>query len=192
MIPDFGLGEVLPPFMGGDAVGQNFPRSPYLATMSQVVTRFATSPTRVSILRGFLNFRSSLAAAGFESGYQWLDGSFVEACEVVKGRAPDDIDVVSLLSRPRDHIEDARWLHFVEQHGDTLLDSSHCKQAYQCDAYFIDLGIDPELIAEQAAYWFGLFSHQRGTFRWKGLVQTNLRCDDEVARRLLNEVEARW
>ena len=184
------MGGVLPPFMGGDAVGAFHPRSPYLASMSELAQRFATSPERVSILRCFKRLRDALRGVGFEHGFQWIDGSFVEACETVKGRPPGDVDVVSVLHRPQAHHDQAAWADFVVNHSTTLLDPDHCKATYSCDAYYIDLDIFPRDISEQSAYWFGLFSHQRDTFRWKGLVQVDLQSDDEAAMHVLDGIEA--
>lgn len=191
MIPDFGLGEVLPPFTD-DVAGLSAPRSPYKATMTEFVTRFATSPERANILRGFKGFRDAIRDIGFQQGFQWINGSFVEACELVKGRPPNDIDVVSVLHRPDAHVDDIVWETFVDAYEDTLLDPAHCKKNYLCDAYFIDLDIPAQIVSEQTAYWFGLFSHQRRTFRWKGLVQIDLQCDDDAAMRDLTEIEAGW
>lgn len=190
MIPDFGLGNVLPPFMDEDATGLAQPRSPYRATMSEFVRRFATSPERAQILRGLKGLRDTLRGLGFDQGFQWINGSFVEACEIVKGRPPEDVDVVSVIRRPAAHVDEADWGAFVAQHLDTTFDAQHCKQTYLCDAYFVDLDVDPLLTPEQIAYWFGLFSHQRDTFRWKGLVQVSIQCDDDAAMEALDEIEA--
>jgi hypothetical protein len=193
VIPDFGLGDVLPPFMGSDITGElKFPRSPYISTMSGLVDRFATSPKRASILRGFCAYRQALRAVGFDDGFQWIDGSFVEACEVVKGRPPSDIDIVTLVHRPANYREAGLWMQFLAQHGGNLLDSQYCKATYLSDAYTIDLDIDADLIVENTAYWFGLFSHQRDTFKWKGLVQIDIASDDNEAMALLAEKEAQW
>lgn len=192
VIPAFELGNVLPPFMHGDVVGVWAPRSPYQASMTELVARFATSRERAAILRGLKQFRDDLRRVGFAEGFQWLDGSFVEACELVKGRAPGDIDVVSVLRRPLAVAGDLAWQQFVAQHGGTLLDSDHCKATYSCDAYFIDLNIPPRYVSEQTAYWFGLFSHQRDTFRWKGMVQVDLQSDDDAAMQTLARIEAQW
>lgn len=192
MIPDFGLGHVLPPFMLGDVVGQFAPRSPYIASMSDVVRRFGLTPERTAILRGLISFREALRGVGFTDGFQWIDGSFVEACEIVKGRPPGDVDVVSVVHRPVLHAGDPEWQAFVDQHGPTLLDQDHCKATYSCDAYFIDLDIPPPDVSQQTAYWFGLFSHQRDTFQWKGMVQVDLQSDDVVALQVLEGIEAAW
>lgn len=178
--------------MEDDVVGAFAPRSPYKATMSEFVGRFCTSPERAAILRGFKRFRDELRVVGFEAGFQWVDGSFVEKCEAVKGRPPSDVDVVSVLHRPVAHAGAVQWAAFVDAHGDTLLDQAHCKEEFSCDAYYIDLDIPSSLISEQTAYWFGLFSHQRDTFRWKGMLQIDLQCDDDAAMISLEEIEAAW
>jgi hypothetical protein len=192
MIPDFDLGNVLPPFLCGDVVGQFLPRSPFSATMLELVETLATSPERAAILRGFRNFRDAARGIGFTNGFQWIDGSFVEACEIVNGRPPGDLDVVSVLSRPPAHAGDEDWQAFVLAHQPTLFDPDYCKANYSCDAYFIDLGIVAQEVSEQTAYWFGLFSHQRDTFRWKGLVQLDFNDDDQAAMDRLTEIEATW
>lgn len=192
MIPDFGLGNVLPPFTANDVVGQFAPRSPYITTMTELVNRFATSPERASILRGFKTFRDKLRETDFINGFQWINGSFVENCETTNGRPPNDIDVVSLLYRPNQHFEAPDWHSLIETFDSTLFNQDYCKHAFKCDAYFIDLDAPPDLVAQQTAYWFGLFSHQRETFRWKGMVQIDLQCDDEAAMQSLAGIEAAW
>ena len=39
---------------------------------------FAASPDRIRILRGLLAYRAPLRQRGISSGFQWLDGSFLE------------------------------------------------------------------------------------------------------------------
>lgn len=193
MIPSFGLGQVLPPFTGSDETGAHgFPRSPYAATALELVQRFGTSTERGAILRGLLDYRAALRAIGITSAIQWIDGSFVENCEVVKSRPPADIDVVTLLRRPSAHAADADWDAFINANAHLFLDHGGVKATYQCDAYFIDLDIDPILANQQAAYWFGLFSHQRTTFRWKGLVQLDLMCDDPAAAAEITALAPTW
>lgn len=193
MIPEFTHGEVLPPFTNEDVVGQfRSPRSPYNASFSDLVDRFATSPERAAILRGLKRYRDVLRGEGFQHGFQWIDGSFVENCEVVRRRPPGDVDLVSLLRRPPHVRTDAEWSVFLDARWDEVFDSDYCKGMYHCDAYPIDLDASPEIVCEQTVYWFGLFSHQRDTFRWKGLVQIDLQSDDEAAMERLLEIEATW
>lgn len=192
MIPDYNDGGVLPPFVGGDATGeQQLPRSPYRSSMLALVDRFATTKERCVILRGLLGLRARLRDAGLSEGLQWVDGSFVEDCEAVKGRPPGDVDVVNLLRRPNGYEDDADWIAFLTGIAD-LLDPTQTKAIYSCDAYFFDLDADPMLVVEQAAYWFGLFSHQRETFRWKGIVQLDLNEDDSGADVALSAKEMAW
>lgn len=192
MIPSFGLGDVLPPFIGSPVGGAGAATSPYIASMSELVDSFGTSVERARILRGLKAYRDELKTVGFARGFQWIDGSFVEACEVVKGRPPGDVDVVNLLFRPLTAKNDPAWNAFIVAHGSTLLDSAYCKATFYCDAYPIDLDVDADIVAGQAAYWFGLFSHQRSTNRWKGMVQIDLFSDDDAAMRLLATKGPGW
>lgn len=101
MVPDWNLAGVLPALRPGEA-GHSEDRSPYLATLSDVAQRFDISPRRTIILQGLLAFRAELHRARITSGFQWLDGSFLENVEVLEQRDPKDIDVVTyfLQSRP--------------------------------------------------------------------------------------------
>lgn len=194
MIPPFGLGGVLPPFVGVDPTGaQNLPRSPYLATPHDLADAFCTSPERAAVLRGFFDFRDHLRAQGILEGTQWVDGSFVENCEANLGRAPNDIDVVSLIRRPKHSQSDVDWAQFVQIRLATLFSANWTKQRFCCDSYYVDLDADPLVVAELSAYWMGLFSHQRTSFRWKGLVQVDLSPQDEAdALRLITRREQTW
>lgn len=194
MIPAFSHGEVLPPFVGTDVTGgERLPRSPYPASSEDLVQTFCTSPERAVILRGLFDFRASLRAEGFSEGFQWIDGSFVENCEAFRGRPPADVDVVSALRRPDAVRGDAEWVDFVTPKVPTLFNSQWVKANFHCDSYFMDLDSDPISVAEQSAYWIGLFSHQRDTFRWKGMVQIDFsHAADDGAIALITEREAAW
>jgi hypothetical protein len=144
-------------------------------------------------LRGLFGFRAALRAEGFAAGFQWIDGSFVENCEAFRGRDPSDIDIVSLLRRPAGAVDDAAWAGFVNRNISTIFDPAWSKATFLCDSYFIDLDCDPASVAEQSAYWIGLFSHQRDTFRWKGMVRLEFdSTDDGGALALIAEREATW
>jgi hypothetical protein len=54
MIPEWNISAVLPPVRPG-AAGHSPDRSPYKASLSEVVERFAKTPARLEILRGLLN-----------------------------------------------------------------------------------------------------------------------------------------
>lgn len=172
-IPAFDLGGLLPPFLG-TAPGSAATQSPYQTTTLDLVSRFGTSDQRNGLLRGLLQYREALRAIDVVDGFQWIDGSFVEDKEAHLGLPPGDIDVVTLFERPAHIQSDADWKAFSGPHRFTLFNPKHCKATYSCDAYPIDLGTSGRNVARQSAFWFSLFSHQRVSYRWKGIVQVPL------------------
>ena len=46
--------------------------------------------------------------------------------------------------------------------------------------FFVDLAKDSRLIVADTIYWGGLFSHQRDTFMWKGMLQISLDTNKDV------------
>ena len=165
MIPDFTPTGVLPPYLGDPAQGQ---RAPYPTTTAELVARLGDTPHRLDIIEGLLRYRVALRAAGFDRGVQWLDGSFVEQ------KVPNDIDVVTWVNRPMDIPAQQALLQALP----FLFDSQESKARFKTDAYLMNLASlqdDPLMLI---TYWYGLFSHQRVTDRWKGLLAVAL---DDVA-----------
>lgn len=158
--------------------------SPYQATMTEVVRRFATSPERVAIIEGLLAYREKLTSLGIVDGFQWIDGSFVENVEVLRGRAPADVDVVTFARRPSHVADDAAWVVFFKSNLDVFV-PAQAKAQFSCDAYFVDLNKKPEIVVDDTRYWFGLFSHQRTSALWKGMVAIPLSSDDQAAKLLI-------
>jgi hypothetical protein len=185
MIPQFDLSEVLPPFTGGDPT-KPANMSPYSAQMTEVVERFCTSADRKAILSGLLRYRTDLMSAGIISGFQWLDGSFVENIEASENRAPGDVDVVTFFDRP---VGDSReWRDWWADNAH-LFNPRATKTTYKCDVYGVDLNTAPENIVNQTRYWFGLFSHRRHRGPWKGMIQVALDAtDDAKAEALLKDL----
>jgi hypothetical protein len=183
LIPAFGPSGVLPPFVGTDPAARA-QTSPYEVAMSDVVRRFSTSSERIAILRGLIDYRAALADVGIVTGFQWLDGSFVEDCEGNRARPPRDVDIVTFAYRPPAFAAQPDWVAFGirNQH---LFDPDQTKAAFNCDAYFIDLSKLPHLTVADTAYFNGLFSHQRDTAQWKGMLRVQLISDDAAARNLL-------
>lgn len=180
MIPNFTDGGVLPPFLDNpDGPAVRAAMAPYKTTLADILGRFATSPERISILRGVLNYRKRLKGYGVTQGYQWIDGSFVEDCEKLRERPPKDIDVVTFAYRPEGLESPITWREFVEVHKDTIFNNDYCKEHYQTDAFYIDLHTKPHLLVDNARYWFGLLSHQRGTYIWKGCLHVDLVEDED-------------
>lgn len=180
-IPAWNSAGVLPPIRP-NVPGSSPDRSPYVVDLAVLFDRFAMSSERMAILDGLLRFRADLHAAGITSGFQWLDGSFLEQVEALEGRAPRDMDVVTFLDLPQGL--DQRSL--VQLHG-TLFDQKHVKATYAMDAYFAVLGQPTDhWQVKNIAYWYSLWSHRRDGL-WKGFVQVDLDpSQDGDARAILN------
>lgn len=166
---------MLPPIRPG-AGGSSADRSPYRVSLQQLVTTFAISSERATILRGFLDYRAALHAAGIIVGFQWVDGSFVENIEALEGREPNDMDVVTFCAVP-------------EEEYAYLFNNPTVKTDFHVDAYHCS--IDLPLISERVqliAYWYSMFAHRRDGL-WKGFVAVDLSpFEDPDARTALNEL----
>lgn len=143
-------------------------RSPYEISMLDFVKKFSFSNERVAILRGFLYYRKLLYSLGITAGFQWVNGSFVENVETLRGRPPNDIDVVSFIAEPENPLPDE------------LFDNSYIKQQYQVDSYFVDLNGNPQELVKLTAYWYSMWSHQRETQTWKGFFHIPLSIQDDI------------
>jgi hypothetical protein len=152
--------------------------------MGDLVNRFATSAERGAILEGLLNYRAVLLNLGIDQGLQWIDGSFVEDVEGTRGAPPRDIDIVTLAHRPASIASPADWESFVLAHPE-VFDSAQAKADFKCDAYYVDLDSSPMQMLEAAVYWHSLFSHQRVTSLWKGILAVPLVSNDAAAHLFL-------
>lgn len=183
-IPAWNSVGVLPPIRPS-APGSSPDRSPYVVDLAMVFDRFATSPQRITILDGLLRFRAGLHNMGITSGFQWLDGSFLEQVEIVESRAPRDMDVVTFFDLPQGQDQDT----LVQHHG-LLFNQVHVKATYAMDAYFVVLGQPTNAWqVKNIAYWYSMWSHRRDGL-WKGFVQVDLNpAQDSIAREILNLAE---
>lgn len=184
MIPDWNISAVLPPVRPG-ALGHSPDRSPYGASFSQIVERFATSAERIRILQGLLSYRAELEARGIASGFQWLNGSFMEHKEAIQAAAPNDVDVVTFFPLPNGESQGS----FMPKIAD-LLDVPLTKQIYRVDAYGFVLGeqMGPADV-RQITYWYSMWSHRRNGL-WKGFVQVDISPnEDQMAKALLTQIE---
>jgi hypothetical protein len=77
MIPAFNTSGVLPPFDPAGTPTNRNSMAPYRTTMVEIARRFCSSEARIAIMRGLINYRAELRAAGIVDGFQWIDGSFV-------------------------------------------------------------------------------------------------------------------
>lgn len=182
MIPELNQSGVLPPFIPEQGPTDPAGMAPYKTTISEFVRRYSHSPERITILRGLLEYRKKLREIGISNGIQWLDGSFVENVEANRGRPPADVDIVTFALRPTNDLE--HWKKLVNGNKDLFLPQD-AKKKYHCDAYFVDLNTHPIHVVSSTRYWFGLFSHQRESYLWKGMVEIPIECSDDEAFEIL-------
>ena len=159
--------NVLPPHLGDPCDPSQV--SPYPCTINEIVTRFGSSKPRKMILEGFLQFRSELLSVGIQ-GIQWLDGSFMEDIELLEGRPPGDIDVISFAfdTLPPNDLHTA-----IANRNPMLLNRKHIKATYKVDHFLLPLASHPWQLVNNTKYFYGLFSHRRDRL-WKGMLQVNL------------------
>ena len=165
-IPNWSPTGILPPIDVVDPTSAN--RSPYRASLADLVLRFGTSKERCTILDGLLRYRAALHAAGLVVGFQWIDGSFLEQVETLAGRAPNDVDVVTFY-----RIATGDTPNAVVARNPDLFVQARVKQNFKVDGYLVPLDAEATFLVENSAYWYGVWSHRRdGT--WKGFVEIDL------------------
>ena len=168
MIPHWNSAGVIPPIRPGQA-GHSSDRSPYIVCLGTVVERFATSPERITILEGFLNYRAELHNLGLTAGFQWIDGSFLEEIEVLESRTPRDVDVVTFVKFPVGENQAS-----VYGRAPDLFNHEQVKNTYKVDHYLMELGQPTEAWnVRNIAYWYSMWSHRRDGL-WKGFIQVDL------------------
>lgn len=168
MIPKWNAVGVLPPVWPGFG-GTDPNRAPYKTDLYQVIDQFATTPDRIKILRGFLDFRAELHKLGVQQGFQWLDGSFVEDIENLELHSPNDIDVVTFF-----HLPEGETQASLYNKNKSLFDKHQAKATFCVDAYTHILG-EPtkDYDVRQISYWYSMWSHRRNDM-WKGFIQVEL------------------
>ncbi|MGA7980428.1 MAG: hypothetical protein WCA32_09385 [Chromatiaceae bacterium] len=175
-IPDWSIHGTLPPIRPGTAATSP-ERSPYVASSLDFCLRLGQTCERRSILRGLFALRAVLRAAGLADGFQWIDGSFAEDCEGIRGRAPGDVDVVTFIPLG----DRARQQQLVASHR-VLFVAHEAKAHFRVDHYVVatDRAFDSGQ-ARWVSYWYSMWSHRRDDERWKGFVELSLSDDDADA-----------
>lgn len=185
MIPDFDIHGTIPPIRPG-ANGESSDRAPYRTDMLTFCKRFGGTPKRRVILNGLLDLRDALRETGFVTGFQWLDGSFAEDAERLRGRAPADIDVVTFTAGGSKEVQQSRVERCPE-----LFDHALVKQRFWVDHYLVPTDdasdVHGERLSHKVAYWYSMWAHQRGTQRWKGFVSVPLVSNDASALEWLTQ-----
>lgn len=186
MIPALNHSGVLPPFIPEKGPQSSAAMAPYATSIVDIAKNFANTPDRIAIFLGLLDYRAKLIQSGITNGFQWIAGSYLEDCEKIRSRSPKDVDVVTFSHRPFGCEDQSEWFNFVQNNGD-LFNNSKIKIDHKCDTYFVDMGLAAEALVSRSRFWFGLFSHQRDTYLWKGILQVPLIDDDQKARALAIE-----
>lgn len=174
-IPPFTIDGILPPYVGAHGPG-GAPQdmTPYAVTALEVAVTLGTTDARREILRGWLRHRERLRAIGYDRGFQWVDGSFVEM------KDPNDIDVVSFLYWPAGILDRAQKQALIMANIE-LFDRAEAKRQFHMDALFVELDSSPEVVVALTSYYLGLFSHRRGDNFWKGMLKVQLDPADDAA-----------
>ena len=176
MIPGFDIHGVLPPIRPGED-GTSLLRSPYRVDLLTFCKHFGSSSERRQILGGLLDLRNAIRNAGLVGGYQWLDGSFTEDVERLRGQPPNDIDVVTFVP-----LGDAANQNALLAAHPNLFRHVECKRTYRVDHYFVNRDQSLTTMATQTVcYWYSMWSHQRGSQRWKGFVSVPMMSNDANA-----------
>lgn len=165
-IPYFDHNHVIPPHLGDPRIGTDI--SPFECTTIELCQRFSTSPKRIQILENFIKFRECINKAGISTGFQWLDGSFLENIELSENRNPRDLDVVTFFGGLTMIQQIDVRTKFPEFFSPKL-----AKDNFLVDHYAVDYHYDPNLTIEMTRYWIQLFTHKRNGV-WKGMLKIPL------------------
>ena len=189
MIPKLSTAGVLPPFLPTSSPSDRSSVAPYIVSIANLIDRYAFNDKRKKILSGLLNYRRILKNSGIIDGFQWIDGSFTEDVETIKSREPSDIDIITFAHRPKDHVDRDAWEKFVTDNP-MLFNPGATKHNFLCDAYYVDLNTHPEYLVKNVSYWYGLFSHQRATFLWKGMLEISLDQSEDGYNDILSQEDS--
>jgi len=181
--PAFNIDGVIPPFVGARGPGDSRTyMSPHEASPVEVIARLGGTPQRRNILKGWLAHRMELRAVGVVTGFQWLDGSFVEDKE------PNDLDIVTFFRRPL-AAPTAATMAELMMRTPSVFSRAQVKEAHHLDAQLVDLNATPEAVVDLTRYWAGIFSHRRGDLMWKGMLKVDLDDRDDDLASLVLEVD---
>jgi hypothetical protein len=68
----------------------------------------------------------------------------------------------------------AAQLHQLIVQNPAVFSRNAVKMAHHLDAIFVDMDATIEAVVDHTRYWLGLFSHRRGDYVWKGMLQVSL------------------
>ena len=137
------------------------------------------------ILRGLLSYRDALRQRGISTGFQWLNGSFMEHKESLEMAPPQDVDVVTFFDLPAGLNQQTFAVRVAD-----LFDPATTRPQYYVDAYPYVLGQPMSNFEVRiVSYWYGMWSHRRNG-QWKGFVQVDISAEeDNIAGAVLAQIE---
>ena len=158
---------LLPAFHPADFTGST--RSPYFATLDDLLSIFGGTNARLTPFSSFLDYRQRLHQVDVIQGYQWLAGSLVEDIESRQSRASGDLDLVTYYRVP-DSTDEASLFN---QYAD-IFPPDAVRRRRSIYAYFVPRNaMEPPLIERYHDYWHDLWSHT-GRGEPKGFVYLDL------------------
>lgn len=182
MIPPFDHNHVLPPLMGDAYNRHNY--SPYKCEIMEFCQHFSTSPERIDILKGFVDFRRLCLENGI-TGRQWIGGPFVEDTAEAGHGEPQLILVTTLIEAHSQEEADRIMADFPE-----FVNPMLSAKRYRVDHYVFVTNQEPEEIISWTNFWIQYFGHN-DLGVWKGMLEIPL-CgrdtDDQMARSFLNSL----
>ena len=179
-LPEWNSSGFIPP-IHPSVNGFDLNRSPYSVRISDFVEEYATSNIRIDILNGLLDYRKALRDANIAQGFQWIDGSFSENIELIEGRSPRDIDVLTYIRLSEGDTDDKLF-----SRAPIIFDKKQVKKLWKVDGYLHPLGDEVDYNSiKMISYWYSMWSHRRNN-DWKGFVQISLDYSyDEEARNII-------
>lgn len=184
-IPDFDHNNVLPPFINGRP-GILTNHSPYICTIQEFCEKFATTEVRIELLTKFVEFRLKVHESEITSGFQWVDGSFLEDKEKALNKDPNDIDVATFFQVSSPNTEDKIKNEFPE-----FINRGLAKDNYMLDNLLIHITpLAPYDLIRNTNFISKLFSYSRRGVH-KGMVEIHLNTptNDKAALEYLKSVE---
>lgn len=183
-IPDFDHNNVLPPFINGSP-GNAANHSPYVCSILEFCEKFATTEIRIDLLTNFIKFRIKIHESEITSGFQWVDGSFLEDKEKILGEDPSDIDVATFFQVTSPNTVDKINSDFPE-----FFQRKLAKNKYKLDHLLIHVpALNPYQLIRNTNFISKLFSYsRRGVY--KGMVEIHLNSihEDRLALDYLNGI----
>jgi hypothetical protein len=71
-------------------------------------------------------------------------------------------------------VRDINGLKMLMKENPEVFGRDPVKKKFKLDFFTIDLDGTAKVLVNVTRYWFGLFSHRRGDYLWKGMIEVPL------------------